>query len=147
MNTKYVTTAALTALIFLLLSACGKVDPDPGDLATGDPLDGTSWVLVAYRKSSPLSGTTITATFEDGQVRGSAGCNTYGGFYEASEGSITVGPVAITEMACLEPEGVMEQEMMFIDEFLREAQTFRVTNEQLQIFRSDGEALTFVPQD
>ena len=50
------------------------------------------------------------------------------------------------EMACLEPEGVMEQETMFVG-FLGDAQTFRLSDGGLQIVRLDGEALTFVPQE
>jgi len=57
-----------------------------------------------------------------------------------------VSDIAITEMACLEPAGAMEQELMYV-EFLSDAQTFRFSDGQLQIFRSDGEALTFVPQE
>jgi heat shock protein HslJ len=138
---KYVAVVVLAGIAILALAACQRVDS-----AAGDPLDGTSWVLMAYRKTRPISGTTITATFEDGQVRGSAGCNSYSGSYQVSGDTITVGAVAITEMACLEPEGVMDQELVFV-EFLTDAQTFRLADGQLQVLRSDGEALTFVPQD
>jgi heat shock protein HslJ len=138
---KYVAVVALAGIAILAVAACQGADS-----AASDPLDGTSWVLMAYRKTSPISGTTITATFEDGQVRGSAGCNSYSGSYQVSGDTITVGAVAITEMACLEPEGVMEQELLFV-EFLTDAQTFRLADGQLQTFRPDGEALTFVPQD
>ena len=138
---KYVAVVALVGIVILTLAACQRADS-----AADDPLDGTSWVLMAYRKTRPISGTTITATFEDGQVRGSAGCNSYSGSYQVSGDTITVGAVAITEMACLEPEGVMEQELLFV-EFLTDAQTFRLADGQLQTFRPDGEALTFVPQD
>ena len=138
---KYVAVAALAGIAILALAACQGADS-----AASDPLDGTSWVLMAYRKTRPISGTTITATFEDGRVHGSAGCNSYSGSYQVSGDTITVGAVAITEMACLEPEGVMEQELLFV-EFLTDAQTFRLADEQLQTFRPDGEALTFVPQD
>jgi heat shock protein HslJ len=140
MKMKRVAMVACAGMIILSLAACGGAGS-----ATSDPLDGTSWVLMAYRKSRPIPGTTITATFEDGQVRGSAGCNSYGGSYQVSDDTIAVDEIAITEMACLEPEGIMEQEMMFV-EFISDAQTFRFTDEQLQILRSDGEALTFVPQ-
>ena len=138
---KYVAVAALVGITILALAACQRADS-----AAGDPLDGTSGVLMAYRKTTPISGTTITATFEDGQVRGSAGCNSYSGSYQVSGDTITVGAVAITEMACLEPEGVMEQELLFV-EFLTDARTFRLADGQLQTFRPDGEALTFIPQD
>ena len=132
---------ALASILILPLTACGG-----GNSASGDPLDGTSWELMAYRKTRPIPGTTITAIFEDGQVSGSAGCNSYSGSYQVSGDAITVGPTAITEMACLEPEGAMEQEMTFMD-LLTNAQTFQLTDEQLQIFRADGEALTFVSQN
>jgi heat shock protein HslJ len=138
---KYLAVVALAGILILSLAACQGADS-----AADDPLDGTSWVLMAYRKTRPISGTTITATFEDGQVRGSAGCNSYGGSYQVSGDTITVGAVAITEMACLEPEGVMDQELVFV-EFLTDAQTFRLAAGQLQVLRSDGEALTFVPLD
>jgi heat shock protein HslJ len=138
---KYLAVVTLAGILILSLAACRGADS-----SSGDPLDGTSWVLMAYRKTRPISGTTITATFEDGQVRGSAGCNSYGGSYQVSDDAITVGAIAITEMACLEPEGAMDQELVFV-EFLTDAQTFRLADGQLQILRSDGEALTFVPQD
>ena len=138
---KYVAVAALAGIAILALAACQGADS-----AASDPLDGTSWVLMAYRKTRPISGTTMTATFEDGQVHGSAGCNSYSGSYQVSGDTITVGAIAITEMACLEPEGVMEQELLFVG-FLTDARTFRLADGQLQTFRPDGEALTFVPQD
>ena len=39
----------------------------------------------------------------------------------------------------------MEQEQTFL-EYLQDAQTFKLSEGQLQIFRSDGKALTFMPQ-
>ena len=132
---------ALVGIVALLLTACSGTDS-----AASDPLDGTSWVLMAYRKSRPIPGTVITATFKDGQIRGSAGCNSYGGSYQVSYGTIRVSLIAITEMACLEPEGIMEQETMFV-QFVQDAQTFRLTDEQLQIFTSDREALTLIPPE
>ena len=140
MSMKRAVLIALMGLIVLLSTACGRGG------APSDPLAGTSWTLFAYRKTKPISGTTITASFEDGQVRGSAGCNSYGGSYRVSGETIAVGPLAITEMACMDPEGVMEQEQTVM-ELLHDAQTFRLADGQLQILRSDGEALTFVPQE
>jgi heat shock protein HslJ len=141
MKMKAIIMITLVGVFALLLAACSGPDS-----AASDPLDGTSWVLMAYRKSRPIPGTVITATFEDGQIHGSAGCNSYFGSYEVSGGTIKVGPIAITEMACLEPEGVMDQELTFV-QFLQDAQTFRLTDEQLQIFTSDSEALTFIPPE
>lgn len=142
MQMKHLVIATLAGILILSLVACSGANS-----TSDDPLDGTSWALMAYRKSSPIPETTLTATFKDGKIHGSAGCNSYSGPYQIGDGTITIGAIASTEMACLEPEGIMEQETMFLNEFLRKAQTFRFADEQLQIFRADGEALTFVPQD
>jgi heat shock protein HslJ len=135
---KLVTVIVLCGILALSLAGCCGV-------ASGDPLDGTSWELMAYRKSRPIPGTTVTATFEDGQIHGSGGCNIYSGSYRVKRDTISVSDLAWTEMACLEPDGVMEQETLVMG-FLSDAQTFRLDEGQLQVFQFDGEALTFVPQ-
>ena len=138
MKIKHTLMAIVIGITLLSLAACNGAD------STGNnPLDGTAWTLTAYRKTSPIPGTIITAVFEDGRVHGSAGCNSYSGSYQVSDNTITVSEIAITEMACLEPEGVMEQETTFI-QLLSDAQTFRLTDGQLQTF-AGHEALTFVP--
>ena len=60
--------------------------------------------------------------------------------------ALFLGALARGERACLEPEGAMEQEQVFA-EYMRNAQTFRLADGQLQIFGADGEALTFVPRE
>jgi heat shock protein HslJ len=125
----------LITLLTILLSACGSIG--------GDPLDGTSWELYAYRKSRPIEGSHITITFEDGQVRGSSGCNSYGGEYIVSGKEIEIGMLMSTLMACVDP-AMMEQESMFM-QFLGNAQRFEIVDGQLQVFWSEHEALTFVP--
>ncbi len=137
MKNKIYAWAIVFLLVSLALGACGGAGA-----AQGDPLDGTSWELFAIRKSLPISGSTITATFADGQVRGSAGCNSYFGSYQVEGETITIGDLAITEMACLEPEGIMEQEQTIM-EFLWNAKRFELQEDRLMIFGSDHEALTF----
>jgi len=141
MRTKSLAILTLTGIVVLLLAACGSADSP-----VSDPLDGTSWVLTAYRKSKPIPGTTMTAAFEESKIGGSAGCNSYSATYQVVDDTIQIGPIAMTEMFCMEPEGVMEQETMLLG-FLQDAQTFRFVDGQLQISRSDGEALTFLPQE
>jgi len=130
----------LVSLAFLLvmLTACSAFP------AATDTLGGNPWELYAIGKTFPIAGRPITITFEDGQVSGSAGCNSYGGSYQVNGDKIAFSEVFSTMMACPEPEGVMEQEMMFL-QFLGDAQRFEMADGQLQVFRSDGEALTFVP--
>ena len=66
------------AFLLIMLTACSAFP------SAADPLDGTSWELYAYRKSRPVEGTTLTIRFENGQVSGSAGCNSFGGSYQVN---------------------------------------------------------------
>lgn len=141
MRPKHIFLVILFGMLALIFTACNAVET-----ASGDPLDGTSWVLQYYRKTKAITEPPITATFEGGEVHGSAGCNSYRGSYQVDGDNITFGPpIAITVMACMEPEGIMEQEALFM-EYLSDAQTFKFVDDQLQIFQSDNEALTFIPQ-
>jgi len=127
--------------IMILLTACG------GQTAQSEaPLEGTSWRLLFYRKTQVIDGTEITATFEDGQVTGNAGCNSYFGAYQVSGLNLTTSQIGATEMYCEEPEGLWEQEVFFL-ETLNDAQRFEITDGRLMIYRSDGEALTFEPSN
>ena len=140
MNTTRNSLVALVGAVVLSLTACRGVGP-----FRGDPLVSTSWTLVAYGPSKPLAGTTITATFQNGQVRGSTGCNDYGGPYRVRGNTLTVGALAMTEKACLDPEGAMEQEGIIL-RLLGEARTFQLNGGKLVIVSASGEALTFAPQ-
>jgi heat shock protein HslJ len=141
MNAKHTALASLAVMVLLGLTACAGILP-----GTGDPLDGTSWVLTAYGTSSLIPGTEITLECEGGEVSGSAGCNIYGGTYRVSGDSISMTDLYNTEMACMEPEGVMEQEQEFL-ELLRDARSFQIVDEHLQIFTAAKEALTFAPAE
>lgn len=128
----------LVTLTTLIIYACSALS------GTSDPLDGSSWQLTAYSGKDVIPGTNVTITFEDRQASGQAGCNGYGGAYEVDGEKIVFRDVASTLMLCTGPEGVMEQEAEFLGS-LNEAQRFELTDGQLQLFRTDGEALIFVP--
>ncbi|NIM94454.1 MAG: META domain-containing protein [Anaerolineales bacterium] len=132
---------ACIVLLLLTLTSCGNsVSED------SDPLDGTSWELFAYRKSKPILGTIFTAAFEDGEIIGTGGCNFYRGTYRINGVDITIADIQLTTKGCLEPEGVMEQEL-FLVQFLGDAQTYSFEDERLLMVRADGEALTFDPME
>ncbi len=131
-------TFLLLLVSLLIWNACYVNQQPPAD----DPLDGTSWELYAFRKSSPIEGTEFTARFEAGQVSGNGGCNQYGGSYIVEGNRLTIAELYSTEMACLEPEGLMEQEAYLL-EFLGSAVTYSIDAGRLLILRPDGEALTF----
>jgi len=130
--------AVIFTLLILALAACGA----SGATALRD----TAWELESLTGSDVLPGTTITLKFADDQVSGSAGCNQYGGSYQAGENSLSVGDVFSTEMGCLEPEGILEQEGVYLTA-LSVAATYQITADRLEIFDEAGaQVLVFVAQ-
>jgi len=125
----------------LYLASCASIPGKPGD-----PLEGSTWQLYAYRKTKPYPGTHITASFKDGQVTGTAGCNSYFASYELNGAEIKIGPAGATLMACSEPEGIMEQEQEILG-YLNNAERFKLEDGRLLIISADGEHLTFNPMD
>ena len=108
-----------------------------------DELDGTKWDLLFIRKSAPISNRNITIQFEDGQVRGSSGCNTYFGEYQLKGSDISFGQLASTEMACMDPGGIMEQEQDYLA-FLSEVVSYDVESDQLILKKAVRDQLTFI---
>lgn len=77
-------------------------------------LAGMEWTLVEI-DSEPLPAGVRppTATFEGTRIFGFGGCNRYmGGVGEAGPGSMTVGPLASTRMACPPPEMGIEDRFL-----------------------------------
>ena len=116
------------------------------DAIESAPLFGTNWVLTTYNNSSGgvvsvLEGVEVTATFnEDGTLTGSAGCNSYNATYEASGGTISIGPAVSTRIACAEPEGVMEQESAYLAA-LEGAASYSIRGDVLEIRNAEDAVL------
>ncbi|MDH3605597.1 MAG: META domain-containing protein [Acidimicrobiia bacterium] len=84
--------------------------------ATQLPLAGVSWQVAWYGAgASPLDGTQISLIFRtDGTLAGIAGCNDYSADYRVDGDQLAIRDLANTEKACLEPDGVMEQESDYL---------------------------------
>lgn len=133
---KKLVVGMLMILAFSLLAGCGKSEPSAS-------LDGSEWVLTSLNGSSPLQGTEITLAFDDGEASGSAGCNSYFGPYTVQgTGGLAFHGLASTEMACLEPEAIMEQETEYL-QLLRAASRFAITDGQLEISGAGGGVLIY----
>lgn len=140
MKTKFYATMVLL-LVMLILAACsGSASQAVVDL------EGSSWILAAYRQTIPIELARPTLAFADGQVSGIASCNNYGGSYQVDGDRISFGPMFMTEMYCMEPEGIMEQEALYL-QMLGSAERFEIRDGQLVIFMLDGETLTFDPAE
>lgn len=137
MNLKNFVLVTLSGLLLLLQGGCSV-------LGANDPLAGTSWTLTSIGGESLVSGSNITLEFKDGRASGNAGCNSYGGGYRVNGNKLEFQKMASTLMACVDSD-IMVQESAYLG-FLGKTQSFELADGQLQIYRSDGEALTFIPQ-
>ena len=132
---KLINTLTVITWVVIMLVACGWTG--------GDALNGTTWELYSIGKYSPIAGSKTTIQFDNGRVHGLGGCNQYGGEYQVSGNRLSFDKLYMTEMACMSPEGVMDQESTFL-RFLGGAQGFELVDNHLQIYGAGGEALTFV---
>jgi len=129
----------LSMFTVIVLAACS---------APNSMLDDTKWFLRLYGEQNSLHAiiedTEITATFNSAkdEVSGSAGCNTYFARYEVKGSKLSIFEMAFTEMACVSPEGVMEQEQEFLT-ILTNAQSFQADDTTLTIVCSGGQQLYF----
>jgi heat shock protein HslJ len=131
------------AIVMLVLAALLMgCSPGPADSPS---LEGTRWMLVTLEGKPPLTGTAPSAEFSADQMSGSAGCNQYFGTYAVSGSDISISNMAITEMACLNPEGVMEQDQAFLAA-LASAASYRLAGAQLELLDARGSViLAFAP--
>jgi heat shock protein HslJ len=140
----------LALFLPLTLAACGSHGGMPTAATAGAPstLEGETWLLNAYgdaeNPKSVLAGSQVTATFgvPKGRVTGSAGCNGYGGGYQAVGEKLSVTELISTKKFCSEPPGVMDQEQQYLT-ILQAAQRFRIIGGMLEIFAADGKLLRF----
>ena len=101
-------------------------------------------MLTTYNDARPIDGALPTMEFEDGQVSGTTGCNHYSGSYQINGNAISFDALFSTEMACMDPEGVMEQERIYL-ELLGSADRFELSDSEdvLTIYAGPHQILTF----
>ena len=104
-------------------------------------LAGSEWKVTSFNNGRQavvgvIGESSITISFADGKVSGSAGCNGFHGTYSASGSSIQFGPLATTRRACEEP--LMTQERKFLDA-LATTVKWSVEGNVLDMHRADGE--------
>lgn len=104
-------------------------------------LAGVNWKVTGLNNNRQavvgvIGESSITMSFKDGQVSGSAGCNTFRGTYATAGSQIQLGSLATTRRACAEP--LMAQEHAFLAA-LASAVTWGIEGNVLDMHRADGE--------
>jgi heat shock protein HslJ len=112
---------AIAALFVLVASACGDdaetvTSDDTGDDAGTRPSVAGDWILRALSAEGtavPLPDGELEITIELGEISGNLGCNSFFGEIDAADdGTLTIGAIGQTEMACLD-DGRMEFESAY----------------------------------
>lgn len=104
----------VSVLLLLTLSVSGctnSVSPSPHpSSAPSTPslrLEQTVWALTSLGtetgQENVLSDTTVTATFDNGNITGSAGCNHYSAGYQLSGNGMAISSITSTLMYCTTP--------------------------------------------
>jgi heat shock protein HslJ len=136
MNIRRIILAGITLVLTATLVACTTAEPDPPSTQSTRLLD-TEWELISLNGGDLIEGKSITLRFGETSLEGSGGCNTYGGSYTVSEDRLSVSGVYATEMACMEPEGIMDQEQAYL-QLLNTVPRYRVEDDQLELYNEAG---------
>lgn len=136
----------LPLLLIALASACGD-DDEPVDAGAGaDPagasLDGRTFV--GGEGLDLVAGTELQVSFREGQLGLQAGCNQMSGGYSVDGDTLTVEPLAGTEMGC-EPDR-MDQDTR-IAALFAEPVTFGLDEATLTLTFADGTIVTLTDDE
>jgi heat shock protein HslJ len=149
--TLVVTVVAVAALGALVLAACGEDDVDQSQdpttttAAAGEPLEGTSWVLIASVGSSggevpaPAGSAPSLDFLADGRFSSTTGCNVLNGTYEQSGEDLALTSGPMTNRACVDP-AASDQEARIVAAFPKVALADRAA-EGLTLRDSEGTTL------
>jgi heat shock protein HslJ len=112
---------AIAVLFVLVAAACGDdadttTSDDPGGDSGTRPSVAGDWILRSLTVDGavvPLPDSDLEISIELGQISGDLGCNSFFGEIDAADdGTLTVGAMGQTEMACLE-DGRMDFEFAY----------------------------------
>jgi len=135
---------AITLLVLtVMLAACATAEP-ASPSGEGNGLMDSEWVLVSLNGGDLIEGKAVTLRFAEGSIEGSGGCNTYGGSYTVSGEGLNLSDLYWTEMACMEPGGIMAQEQAYFG-VLNAAARYRVGGDRLELYDEAGiQVLMFI---
>ncbi|RCV65760.1 Heat shock protein HslJ, partial [Methanophagales archaeon] len=114
--------------------------------ASNFSLEGNTWTLTSFIEGedvqSPHVNTTITAYFEEGIIKGNAGCNGYSGGYTVDGSEINISKALVTTSMYCGPEEVMQQEYQY-HEMLGNVTTCTIEGNQLTLSTDDNVSLVY----
>lgn len=118
----------------------------PATQATANPLAETAWVLTSIDGAAVPTDPVVRLQLTADEASGFAGCNFFGGSYQAEGSALRLQEIVQSAMLC-EDEALMRQESAFLDA-LRATDTYTLQGETLELRDSSGVAhLVFRSQE
>jgi heat shock protein HslJ len=115
-----------------LVSGCGGDEESAADASS---LEGVAWVLASGVDVEGWEEVAPSATFENGRLAGSTGCNRFTTTYTVDGDALEIGQVASTRMMCPPPGDAVERDYLAA---LAMAADFRVEGRLLQLLTAEG---------
>ncbi len=119
---RFLPLLALSLAAVVVVAACSSgsaASPDPSAspapaspapvARTAGDLAGNTYLVTGAQGHDLVKDSEIALRFEDGRLGISAGCNQMSGGYAITEGTLEVGAMVTTEMACAEPLMAQDQ--------------------------------------
>lgn len=123
-------------VLALLVLAIGAAVPAQAQGGSGPSLAGSSWRLVELNGQPGVGTEPLTLSFgADGQVSGYGGCNQFSGPYTQSGSSLTIGPLASTKRACVDP-ALNTQETAYF-QALQSTTRYSIDGRELVLYSGD----------
>ncbi len=138
------TALALLALSALALAACGSDDDSPaaddslpavGSAPAADDLADRAFESTEVTGHELVADTVVELAFTTDSLSANAGCNSMNGGYSITDGSLDVGAMASTMMAC--PDELMEQDA-WLSEFLSSGPAIALDDDTLTLTGDDA---------
>ena len=118
-------------LVLASATACGE---DEAGSPTPESLQDVPWVLASGVDVEGWEKVAPSATFMDGSVTGSTGCNRFTAPYTLDGGPLEIGQIASTRMACAPPADTVEREYVAA---LGQVKAWRSENDELTLLDGD----------
>jgi heat shock protein HslJ len=129
------TALAVLAVSALALAACGSDNDSGSDSApTADDLAGQAFTSTDVTGYDIVADTEIELGFEADSIGARAGCNSMSGGYSISDGTLEVGAMASTMMAC---DDALTAQDQWLSEFLTSGPEISLDGETLTLTGSD----------
>jgi heat shock protein HslJ len=122
-------------LVLALAAGCGG---DDGTASDPGSLEGVVWVVRSGIDVDGWEAVAPDATFAEGSVSGSTGCNRYMGQYTVDGETLEIGTLATTRMACAPPADAVEQEYVAA---LEQVTGWRIDDGELVLVDGSGDEL------